>query len=113
MTVQAVPEIDHADSYRQVDPFVVAEMLLHRRIEIIRHMRFGDLRHGLGPGQRSALALREKPRLAPGRQAIRPLLGFAAFTGFEGVHVQTEGTALDLRNADLDQRAGGHRAGLA
>jgi hypothetical protein len=60
------------------------------------------LRHSLGPSQSGALPIGEERRLAPGRQRVQPLFGFAAGSGVLGVHVDAAGTTVDLRGANLD-----------
>ncbi|MNY13827.1 hypothetical protein D3C86_1469790 [compost metagenome] len=62
-----------------------------------------ELGQGFGPQQRSAFTLGEKRRLAPGRHGEQTTRGFATLDRIGGVHVDAEGTAVDLRSAQLDQ----------
>src|SRR5690348_87542 len=102
-----VPRVDGSDQDGQVHSLRFGEVLAELLIGIIGRMRFGDPRHRLGPGQRRSFAISVNRRLAPGVQEIKSLLGFAMLTRILCVHVDAEGTAIDLRGAgpdELDQR---------
>ncbi len=65
-------------------------------VEVFRRVLLGNQGHRLGPGQGGLLALGEEGGLAPGGEAIEPLLRFAQGAGFLAVLAEAVGAAVDL-----------------
>ena len=59
--------------------------------------------HFFGEGEESTFLRREIAGIAPGVEGIDPLFGLAGCAGIAGVHVDTEGAAIDLGSSDLDE----------
>ncbi|MNY77345.1 hypothetical protein D3C86_2172140 [compost metagenome] len=66
-------------------------------------MRLADTGHLLSPGQRGALTIGEERCLAPCRHGEQSTWRFPVLDGIGSVHVDAEGTAVDLRSTQLDQ----------
>ncbi|MCY1313531.1 hypothetical protein D9M70_640610 [compost metagenome] len=62
-----------------------------------------DIGQHLGPRQRGPLAWLEQRRFAPDRDMVKAELSLAMDARLLDVHVQAEGTAIELRSANLDQ----------
>ena len=62
-----------------------------------------DEGHFFGEGEDSTFLRREIAGIAPGVEGVDPLFGLTGCAGIAGVHVDTEGTAIDLGSADLDK----------
>lgn len=75
---KAVPGINHDDVDRQLDEFLICELLACLRVNIIGHVPLGDQGHRLGESQRSAFAVRVKRCFAPGIEGVQALFSFAA-----------------------------------
>ena len=79
-------------------------MLFHFVVDVVGGAGFSDVSQGFGPGEGGFFPVGEERRFAEGGEAIEALLGFAEMARFAGVHVQTEGAAVDLGNAQFDKR---------
>ena len=90
-----VPGVDGRDQHGQVHRLGLRELRADLGIDVVGRMRFGDQRHGFGPGERRAFALAIDRRFAPGVQEIEPLLGLSALARILGVHVDAVGAAVD------------------
>ena len=74
---EAVSHVDDRGHHREVDDFLLAELLSRLIVDIVRHMRLGDIGDGLGPCQRGSFAIGIERSFAPGVQLVKALFGFA------------------------------------
>src|SRR5437870_3806148 len=72
---QAVPAVDRHGDHRQLDQLLLAELALRALVYVVGNVAVRDLRQRFRPLERRPLAVRVVGGLAPGIQAIQPLLG--------------------------------------
>jgi hypothetical protein len=73
---------------RQRDDLLLVKLALDLLEDVIRCATARQQRQSLAPGQRGALTVAVKGRLAPAAQHIQTLLVLTAGAGFPGVHVK-------------------------
>src|SRR6266404_3784124 len=100
---QAVPGIDHSDHDREVRQLLFGELTPYCFVDLIGRMRRGDICECFRPDQGRTLVLRIEMRLSPGIEQMHAQVGFTVFARLFSVHVETIGTAVDLRDSDLHQ----------
>src|SRR6476646_3943209 len=92
---EAVPAIDGDDGECQVGQLIFAELLTRLFVYVVGDVRLGNQRHRLRPCQGGAFAVSIEWRLTPGAQRVEALLRLTTGAGVLGVHIQTEGAAVD------------------
>src|SRR6266508_2792669 len=70
---------------------------------LISDLSFVEKRHCLCPRERRPFAVRVKRTLTPGIEQIEPLLGLARRPQVLRVHIEAEGTAVDLRYPEIQK----------
>src|SRR6266581_3007456 len=100
---EAVPAIDRNKGKGQIRQFRLVKRLAYLLVQLIRYVAVGNESYSLRPGQGCAFAFSVIGGFAPGHQPVKSLLAFSPRTGIFPVHVDTVGTAVDLRGTQLDQ----------
>src|SRR6266850_2142084 len=99
---EPVPDIDRRHGRREVRELLLGEFRARLRIDLVADA-LAEQRQRLRPGQRRTLAGRELRRLAPDHHQIEFIGGHAELLALQDVILHAEGTAIDLRGAQLDQ----------
>jgi hypothetical protein len=101
----AVPGVHEGDDEGEVNDLGFGEMGLEAVVNLVGGVGGGDVDEGLGPGEGGFFAVVEERALVPGGEAIEALLGFAFGAGLGGVKVAAIDAAVDLGDAEFDERA--------
>src|SRR4029450_9504209 len=101
--VDSVPAIDCYNRQGELNQFGLTELATCDIVDRIWNLVFKP-GHGLGPCQRSALAIAVKMRrLAPHADHVEALLGLPAGAQVLGMHVETICAAIELGQARVDK----------
>jgi hypothetical protein len=98
----AVPGVDEDDSHDDLGEVLRIEQAGGLLVGGVGDM-IADEGHFFGEGEDSTFFRRKIAGIAPGVEGIDALLRLACCAGIAGVHVDTEGAAVDLGGADLDK----------
>jgi hypothetical protein len=100
---QAVPAINGNNGQCQVDQLFVRKLLTYFFIHLVWHVVNRNESHGLRPCQSCSLTLSIERGLAPGRESVQALFGFAARPRGISMQVDSIRTPVDLGGANLDE----------
>lgn len=96
--LQPVPGIDGPNLQGDLHLLRRGEVRLEEGIVLVRRAGLGNQGERLGPGQSRPLAVAVERRFTPGIQHVKPHFHRAMLSGIGGVHMDAEGTAIDLRD---------------
>src|SRR5258706_2169251 len=106
--VELRAEVLERDRRRQLHHLRLAEVRSEPRPQLLADLLAGD-GHALGVLERGALHLREEPALAPSRHLADLVLAGPRLHPTRCVDVDSEGTAVDERDPEVDERQQGGR----
>lgn len=99
----AVPGIDDDDAHDDLTKVLVIEEGSRLVVGGVCDVVMADEGDLFGEGEDRAFFGCEEGSLLPGVKCVDALLGLAGFAGVAGMHIDTEGAAVDLRGPDLDE----------
>jgi hypothetical protein len=100
---QPIPAVDGHNGERPIDQFLLREALPHCGVELVRCMVVADERDRFSPGKCRPLPIGEERRFPPGRQGLEALLRLTTGARILRVHVDTEGTPVELGGTHAHQ----------
>src|SRR6187402_277920 len=103
--IDPVPGVDGHDRECQVGDFLLRQLRTYALVDSVLDAVGGNLGQGFGPGQAGAFARRKQVRFAPDGHVVQAQRALAVDGGALYVHVDAEGTAVDLGNTHLDELA--------